>query len=334
MHVSLGAVLQVAGIKTGHDSIEVLRGGFPSYVVRVKPPAFSRKPTVIVKACVGASREPDVLLHLHRAGFPVPAVLDIRQGDGFRVVLEDAGTDTLCKRADPEWYMRAVREIAGMHGASVPPTKLGGSGKALTGMLPTYDVSRWLSVVRSGLDGTVRRLKDGTYTGFDAPWGRQGRHVLESVAEKSLEMIAGWEGPGGPANPEARWSLPPSLVHGDYRDGNILIRPAQARVAGERAGGWVTALAAPEEAARELVIIDWDSARWDSGFFDLVSLYDVSERMGTCRLDPEQLIDTYLRTRWAEDTRLTRGIVHSEWHRCCILRAWDELRWFSETGED
>lgn len=111
--------------------------------------------------------------------------------------------------------------------------------------------------------------------------------------------------------------IPPTLVHGDYHDGNILIRPTQG---GEEAG--------------QLVIVDWDSAGLDSGFFDLVSLCDVAGRMGTFRPDRTRIMEAYLRERCAGGTRPRDDVVEMEWRRCCLLRAWGELRWFSETGED
>ena len=297
MHISMEAVLEAAGIRGVESPVEVLRDGFPSYVVRVRSATFPGRQTAIVKACPDSSREPDVLLHLHRAGLPVPAVLDVRQGDGFRVVvLEDVGSDALYKHPDTGSYLKAAEEIARIH----LQFELPGSAD----ILPRYDALRWASTVRSAVEGTLRRLEDGTYQGFRQRDVETLSATLRTLERGTMEVL------GGPA------VFPPTLVHGDYHDGNVLIRPSS----GEEPG--------------QFVIVDWDSARWDSGFFDLVSLCDVADRMGTCSLDPAQILEVYLRERCKGDGRLSRQAVEAEWHRCCILRAWDELRWFSETGED
>lgn len=227
-NISMESVLETAGIRSEQHLVQVLRDGFPSYAIRVRP-ASPERPTVIVKACPDGSWEPDVLLRLHRAGFPVPAVLDMRQGDGFRaVVMEDVGEDVLHKHPDEGSYLRAAEEIAWIH----------------------------RRCDTSGLEGL------------------------------------------------------------DYHDGNVLIGAAQGQEAGQ------------------LVIVDWDSARLDSGFFDLVSLCDVADRMGTLRVDHARIMEAYLRERCAGGTYPRADAVETEWRRCCVLRAWNELRWFSETGED
>ena len=310
MHISMESVLEAAGITSGQDSVEVLRDGFPSYVIRVQTAAFPGQPTVIVKACPDASREPDVLLHLHRAGLPVPAVLDIREGDGFRVViLEDVGRDALHRHPDEGSYLRAAEEIARIHRRFELPGSDAGpiDASGLADILPRYDASAWALVVRAGTAGTLRRLEDGTYQGFSQRDVEALPATLRTLEGETLAMLG---------EPVRVLPLAPTLVHGDYHDGNVLIRPSQREESGQ------------------FVIVDWDSARWDSGFFDLVSLCDVADRMGTCHVDPAQIMEAYLRERCAGGSRPSRQAAETEWHRCCILRAWDELRWFSETGED
>lgn len=305
--------MKTAGIAGGQGSVEVLRDGFPSYVIRVQTDAFPGSPTAILKACSDADREPDVLLCLHRAGIPVPAVLDLRKGDGFRaVVLEDVGTDALYKHPDTGFYVRAAREIARIHRRfELSDTGAGRSPmSALVDLLPRYDSAAWTSVVRSGAAGTRQRLEDGTYLGFSLREMEELREVLPALATQTLTILDRVEKTAEP------FALARTLVHGDYHDGNVLIRPAQGQEAGQ------------------LAIVDWDSARWDSGFFDLVSLCDVADRMGTYRLDTTEIVEGYLRERCADGNRPIQYAIEVEWHRCCVLRAWDELRWFSETGED
>lgn len=313
MRISTESVLEAAGIRSWEDPVEVLRDGFPSFVARVRSLAYPGRQTVILKACPDASREPDVLLYLHRAGIPVPAVLDVRQGDAFRVVvLEDVGSDALYKHPDTGSYLSAVREIARIHrrfelsitGAGRSPTS------DLVDLLPRYDSTAWTSVVSSGAAGTRMRLEVGTYQGSGRREVEELSEVLLALATQTLAILDRVEKTAGP------FALARTLVHGDYHDGNVLIRPVQGQERGEP------------------VIVDWDSARWDSGFFDLVSLCDVADRMGTCRLDTEEIVEAYLQERCAGGSRPSRQAVETEWHRCCILRAWDELRWFSETGED
>jgi len=332
----LEAILKAAGIKSREDpvesSVEVLRDGFPSYVIRVRPSAVRPAETaecLVVKACPVSSREPELLLHLHRNRFPVPAVLDVREGDGFRViVMEDVGEDALHKHPDAEWYRAAVREIARIHVRSVlslSPRSSKGARAALKDLVPSRTDADWAAIVREGLEGTLRRIDGGTYRGVRERDREQLRDVLGDLAEKTLAMI---HDPGacGPFShrPSAYRPFPNILVHGDYHDGNILIRTPKSGEA-----------IAPEPPS-PFAIVDWDSSRWDSGFFDLVSLFDVSERMGTFRLNPEEVIGIYLDScaDTFSDTDLCMSSAKAEWRRCRALRAWDELKWFSETGED
>lgn len=265
-------------------------------------------------------------------------MLDIRDGDGFRViVMEDVGADALHKHPDAEWYRAAVREIAKVHRQSRLFGLLGeGLCSSLKTLVPAYDDAKWVEVVREGLEGTLRRFEDGTYTvvgglsgDSDDSGGRllqPGIHgVLKGLAEKTLAMLADSGG-------HSRFS--PVFIHGDYHDGNILIRAAKS---GEED---VPSRPSP------FAIVDWGSARWDSGFFDLVSLCDVGERMGTFHLSPHEIIRTYLHemscvmlpyapcTSALMPSESQSNAAQGEWRRCRILRAWDELRWFSETGED
>ena len=268
----------------------------------------------------------------------VPAVLDIREGDGgFRViVMEDVGGDALHKHPDVEWYMAAVREIAKIHGWSELFHLFGGARKALTDLLPTYNDAKWAAIVREGLEGTLRRIEDGTYAELSRRKKERLPGILRDFAEKTLAMV----GDSGVYRPFSH-----ALIHGDYHDGNILIRtPKSGEVVapplpkprgeleimectlGNLLGGGSARPPNP------FAIVDWDSARWDSGFFDLVSLYDVADRMGTFPLDPKQIIQTYLSEMLPDDLRVCGA--EAEWRRCRILRAWDELRWFSTTAED
>ncbi|MGE5580247.1 MAG: phosphotransferase family protein [Bacillota bacterium] len=356
MSITLESALAVAGI-ADWEAIQVLRDGFPSLVVRVPTSAFDGRQSIILKACPVSSREPDVLACLHRNGLPVPAVLDVREGYGFRViVMEDVGADALHKHPDAEWYKAAVREIAKIHRQFRLSCLTGGSRAALTDLVPTYDDAKWAAVVWEGLQGTLRRIDDGTYAtcgtlracGVVPKRGREDLSgVLGDLAQKTLAMIE---------DPSAYRPFPNVLVHGDYHDGNVLIRtPRPGEVA-------VPALPNP------FAIVDWDSARWDSGFFDLVSLFDVSERMGTFYLDPEEIICIYLEAYADIHSDASAGIysdtpadayqhtyedphqathqlethpdgptvcsAEAEWRRCRVLRAWGELKWFSETGED
>lgn len=330
MGITLKSALTAAGI-TDAEHIHVLRYGFPSLVVRVHTSAFDGKGSVILKACPPSSPEPDILIGLHRIGLPVPMVFDVRESEGFRViVMEDVGADALCKHPDAEWYKAAVRAIARIHRqsrlslycASCPPD---GSHAALTDLAPTYDDAKWEAIVREGLEGTLRRVDDGTYWVFEAHGTNVGgrerdrdglARQLSGLAEKTLDMIR---------YPSTGRAFPNVLVHGDYHDGNILIRAAE------------TGAAAALTPSGPFAIVDWDSARWDSGFFDLVSLFDVSERMGTFHLGPEEIIKSYL-DAYAGPHTVTHGCdlerAKAEWRRCRVLRAWNELRWFAETGED
>lgn len=365
MSITLESALAAAGI-ADREPIQVLRDGFPSLVVRVSTSFFGGRRSIIVKACPVSSREPDVLVCLHQIGLPVPAVLDVREGNGFRVIImEDVGADALHKHPDAEWYKAAVREIARIHKQSQLSSRSsclpGGFRAALADLVPTYDDAKWAAIVREGLEGTLRRIDDGTYgtygpraaSGTDSRGQARDREelpdVLSDLAEKTLAMIhdlsACW-----PSShmPSACRPFSNVIVHGDYHDGNILIRASES--------GNVVAQQPPHHFA----IVDWDGARWDSGFFDLVSLFDVSERMRTFRLDPEEIMGTYLGTyasiysdTYADAHQHTYVDPHqapyrlethpddpivcgaeAEWRRCRVLRAWDELRWFSETGED
>jgi hypothetical protein len=326
MRTTIEEVLEAAGIRGGERPVEVLRDGFPSYVIRVSTTTFSGCPTVIMKACPHSSREPDILLCLDRAGFSVPNILDVRQGEGFRVVImEDIGTDALHKRRDPEWYMRAVQEIAKIHkrfdlsmSDVVAPERMpaiSGFPAGLAAILPRYDLDKWTGAVREAVDGTVQRLKDGTYRGFTPAEIDALVSVLGSLATDTLSALGdrqeSYKRQSSATEPSAQ-----TLVHGDFHDGNVLVRSS------------------PDRAICQFAFVDWDSARLDSGFFDLVSLYDVAERMETCRLDPETMIATYLDARWPDGERPDASVAETEWQRCRMLRAWDELRWFSTTGDD
>ena len=319
MHISMEAVLEAAGIRSGEGPVEILRDGFPSFVARVAAAAFPGHQSVVLKACPDSSREPDVLLNLYRAKTPVPAVFDIREGDGFRIiVMEDVGGDALHKHPNQEWYVAAVGEIARIHRrydegwmrVAVAKGKLPVEDKAIAALdelLPMHDRTSWESTIREAAEGTIRRIEDGTYRGL-APREREGfLSSIDGLVTSTLCMV--WE---------MDERLPRTLVHGDYHDGNVLVR---SREDGAGAPG-------------PFAIVDWDSARVDSGFFDLVSLYDVAERMGTFRLDPAQMIETYLQVRWLGHPAPSDQVMAEEWRRCRILRAWNELRWFSETGED
>lgn len=317
MRVRMEEVLRTAGIEKP-SAVEVLRDGFPSYVIRVSTPAFSGHPTVIVKACPSSSMEPDVLLCLSRAGVPVPRVLDVKPGDGFRaVIMEDVGTDALYKHRNPELYIRAVREIAGIHrrfdlsrcdgGIQEEPLITGGAEMDLLSLLPRRDPGQWTFIVRGATEGTGERLKDGTYIGFTSSERDALLREVEILGEATLAMLGAQE---------QSYGRDFTLVHGDFHDGNILIKTG------------------PNRSAFSFVIVDWDSARLDSGFFDLVSLYDVAERMQTSRLDPRMLIEAYVHAKWPVGGPFDIRAAEKEWRRCRILRAWDELRWFSTTGDD
>jgi len=325
MRITIEKVLEAAGIIGGGHPVDVLRDGFPSHVVRVSTTTFSGCPTVIMKACPHSSREPDILLCLDRTGFSVPNILDVRQGEGFRdVIMEDIGTDALHKRRDPEWYMRAVQEIAKIHKrfdlsvSDVAPERMpaiSGFPAGLAAILPRYDLDKWTGAVREAVDGTVQRLKDGTYRGFTPGEIDELVSVLRSLATDTLTALGdrqeSYKRQSSVTEPSAQ-----TLIHGDFHDGNVLVRSS------------------PDRAICPFAFVDWDSARLDSGFFDLVSLYDVAERMETCRLDPETMIATYLDARWPNGGRPSFPAAVIEWHRCRMLRAWDELRWFSTVGDD
>jgi hypothetical protein len=326
MRTTIEKILGAAGIIGGGHPVDVLRDGFPGYVVRVYATAFSENPTVILKACPGPSREPDVLLLLHRAGLSVPNILDVRQGEGFRVVImEDIGTDALHKRRDPEWYMLAIREIAKIHRVFdlsmsdvVTPERASvasGFVGELAALLSGYDLDKWSGVVHEAVEGTTQRLKDDTYGGLTSGEISELVSALGSLATETLSVLGDWEESTRRQTPATGLSAQ-TLVHGDLHDGNVLIRSSHDR------------------AGRPFAIVDWDSARLDSGFFDLVSLYDVAERMKTCRLDSRAMIATYLDARWPEAGRPSFPAAVIEWHRCRMLRAWDELRWFSTTADD
>lgn len=304
MRITEEAVLKAAGIGTGDGLIEVLRDGFPSHVIRVQSTAFPGRPSVIIKACPDGSREPDVLQSLYNAALPVPAVLDLRQGDGFRaMLLEDVGNDVLYKHPNARSYMRAAAEIARIH-RRFDQSDLGAE---LAKLLPEYDTARWASIIASAARGTLERFEDGTYRGDSLSGGASLPDTLKNLEEETLSIMM---------EPEQTTSLTRTLVHGDYHEGNVLIRPGE------------------ETGFEQLVIVDWGDARWDSGFFDLVSLCEVAHRMGTVVLDYRQVVDSYLQARYAGLGGPSHLAVEVEWHKCSVLRAWDELRWFSETGED
>lgn len=326
MRINMEEILEAAGVGGGERPVDVLRHGFPSYVLRVSTNAFSGNSSVILKACPYSSREPEILLHLHRAGFSVPSILDVRQGEGFRVVImEDIGTDALYKHRDPEWYMRAVREVAEVHrrfdlsiseaGAPVRTPATRSVAADLAAFLPRYGPDTWGGVVRAGAEGTVQRLKDGTYRGFAPEEVSELVNLLGSLATDTLHMLRDLEDRYDRQEPATGFPAQ-TLVHGDFHDGNVLIRSDSSRE------------------VSPFAIVDWDSARLDSGFFDLVSLYDVADRMKTCRLHPKMMIASYLHARWPDGGRPDVPAAEVEWHRCRMLRAWDELRWFSTTGDD
>ena len=117
MGITLKSALTAAGI-TDAEHIHVLRYGFPSLVVRVHTSAFDGKGSVILKACPPSSPEPDILIGLHRIGLPVPMVFDVRESEGFRViVMEDVGADALYKASRCRVVQSAVRAIARIHQA-------------------------------------------------------------------------------------------------------------------------------------------------------------------------------------------------------------------------
>lgn len=332
LNITLEAALQIAGVGTDYNLVEVLRDGFPSYVIRVQTAAFPGRPSVIIKACPGASTEPEVLRHLRSAGLSVPAVLDVRQGDGFRViVLEDVGRDALYKHPCTLYYLRAAEEIAQIHrrfetwapdmshervtpiatGATEMSTGAGPAtipaGADVIELLTRYDAATWSSAARAGARVTLQRFEDGTYQGWNQSEVKTLSDTLRRLEEETLAVL---EELGEES------TFPHTLVHGDYHDGNVLICPCE------------------DAEARRFVVVDWDSARWDSGFFDLVSLCDVADRMGTIQLDHAQVLGSYLRERCGGADWPSPHAVDVEWHRCCLLRAWGELKWFSETGED
>ena len=330
MRTTIEVMLETAGFGRERP-VEVLRDGFPSYVMRVSKTTLSESPTVIVKACPFSSREPDILLCLHRAGLAVPRVLDVREGEDFRVVImEDVGIDALHKRRDPAWYMRVTWEIAEIHrqfdlGSAEPGNGVAGRKPAALGvasdlvaLLPRYDTDKWRGIVREAKDGTIQRLRDGTYLGLTLGEIDELVYLLERLANDTLRVL--WEmqvreGSSERKEPGTGFGTP-TFIHGDLHDGNVLIRSGS------------------DYAASPFVIVDWASARLDSGFFDLVSLYDVAERMKTCRLDPEIMIATYLDARWPDGVRNDVVAAKKEWSKCRMLRAWDELRWFATTGDD
>ncbi len=324
MNISIDAALNAAGLADRAKEIRVLRDGFPSLVARVALDRHPDENSVIVKACPVASREMDTLLCLFRSGCPVPGILDVHHADGFQViVMEDVGEDALYRHPDTVWYLRAARFIARFH-ASFAGRHVCDCEPLLD--LPVYDRPKWGAVVEEGLAGTFRRLDEGVYTGLSAGEAAELKNRLDSLAGQTVSMLEGPDESMGP----------PTLIHGDYHEGNVLIR-ARPRRSDGKAG------------AVELVLVDWDSARWDQGLFDLVSLYDVADRMKTCRLDPTLLMDAYLgamttsgdspgnrRDAFRRHSERPRDLLTSrrEWRRCRVLRAWHELEWFARTGED
>lgn len=305
MQVTVEGVLRVAGMAVPHGQVQVLRSGVPSYVLRVRPPGTQGADSVIVKCCRPGSREPEVMQRLSRDLHSVPAVLNVVEGEGFRVMLlEDIGDDRLCDRPDKRSYLEAIAEIAHIHRRFELPVE----DEELASLVPVYDSGKWASVVRAGAKGTLCRLEDGTYLAGKVPGARTGRRLVERLAENTLSrVVARMEAP----------VVPRTLVHGDFHEGNVLIRQA-SRPAGPR----------------QLAIVDWGDARWDSGLFDLVSLVDVASRMGSLQLVRTEVLDCYLRERPGHSSSGMRRRCVAEWHACFVLRAWDELRWFSETGDD
>jgi hypothetical protein len=304
------AILKAAGIDVPPRQVEVLRDGFPSFVLRVTSPRAPGVPSLILKACPVGSREPRVMERLSHILRSVPAVLGIACGESFDVILmEDLGARLLCDPPEVESYMRAVREIARIHRRFQVPA----DDDELAALVPAYDLAKWASVVRAAALGTLSRLADGTYP--EAAFGGASglRALVGELADRSLSLAL--TAREGAADAPA---LGQTLVHGDFHEGNVLLRAGERERSGR--GG--------------LGIVDWGDCRWDSGLFDLVSLVDVARRSGSLDLDEADILRWYLEERLGRAKPGCLDVSARAWHACYVLRAWDELRWFSLTGDD
>lgn len=304
------AVLRCAGLDAPVDRVVALRDGTPGFVLRVSPvearhdgedATATQRDSVIVKTFPSASKEPEVTDALSKLLDCVPRVLRIADGVGFRVmVMEDLGPQGLYLHPSVASYMAAVDALAALH------RRLDGV-RTLFELVPTYGRTEWESTVAEAARLTAERLTDGAYAELELPVQRRLAHSLDPLLQRSQQALGSvW----GQAD---RHGLPLTLVHGDFHEGNIIVRDGTAGASG-------------------LGVVDWGDARWDSGLFDLASLIDVSSRMKTIDLDESRVLQRYLAARaglLSEPSWLA-----SEWNLAWILRAWSELRWFAESGED
>ena len=318
MDARMEAVLSAAGVNVPEDSVEVLRDGSPWYVLRASLSEDARHASVILKTCALTSREPEITASLSGVLECVPRVLRVGGGSGFRVMmLEDFGRRGLYECATPETYMEAVKVLGGIHrrfegdseqctgiAGLVPPRGLTEWPASLQ-LIPTYGRKEWASTLAAAARLTSMRFADGTYRGTISRGARRLPDSLKCLLRRSLDMLDDTWGCG--------LTMPSTLVHGDFHEGNILLRDG--------------------EGSPKFGLIDWGDARRDCGLIDLVSLIDVAHRMKAVKLDEEQVLSWYLAVRNGSSALVTPE-VQAEWNLAWVLRAWMELRWFADSGED
>jgi thiamine kinase-like enzyme len=316
------SLLEAVGISPASCSLTVLAGGDwgrPSLVLRV---AFVRLPSrqgspalpssVILKCCPSGSREPEVTRAVGTALSVAPRVLRTAMyGNRPLVCMEDLGSIAIADEPSPRLYREAVHLVAGIHAEF--------RGRTSSIPLAMWDNTKWTEVVRLASQATSTRFSDGTYA---LPRGVTEGDIVRRIAQvhkdscRCMRTLSVLEETAG------TWPL--TLTHGDYHDGNIVISSDRVPPIDE---GTPT----------RLKIVDWGDARWDTGLTDLVSLIDVARRMGTFDLDEQEVLHWYVTAMEAAGKRLTDRL-HEElalrWPIAWILRCWDELRWFAETGED